>query len=245
MRRHKKTELKVLIVEDEIAPRRMLKLMLGKAKGVSYEIKEADSLSTTYLMLSDEDYRPDVIILDLNLKDSTGMGTFRALTMRYPRIAVLIHSGIHDRAVSTEAIELGADYIVKGQITPYNLDLRIRNAMLAKENSILHGEREAHYQKTQAVQEAMLTQVTQLITACSKCAKVKDISIDATDDPMAQWIPLIQFLSRHGVDLTHGYCPQCMGSIIDGMVVPDLQIQEAIKEDEGQTGQAQPKAPKS
>lgn len=223
MRRHKQAELSVLIVEDEVAPRRMLKLMLTKAKGVSYVVKEVGDLSTAYLILGgEEEYRPDVIILDLNLKDSTGMQTFRALTLRFPRIAILIHSGIKDRGATSEAIELGADYIVKGQITPDNLDLRIRYAILSKENSILHGEREAHYQKSEAVAQAILAQAPQLLTACADCGKVKDLSIDATQDVMAQWVSVVQFLSKHRIELTHGLCPICMGETINGLIKSDL-----------------------
>lgn len=234
MRRHKKKTLNVLIIEDEAAPRQLLQMMLRKARGVKYVVKECEDLSMAYLLLGDEEYRPDVIILDLNLKDSEGIQTFRALTMRYPRIAVLIHTGISDRALSDEVIELGADYIVKGGINPHNLDLRIRNAILAKENSLLISEREAHYQKSEAVAQAMLERAPQIITACASCAKVKDLTLDPDDnDSMSQWVSLVFYLSMHGIELSHGLCPDCMGETIDGIVKESLG--------DAESGQANPK----
>ena len=77
----------------------------------------------------------DVVLLDLNLPDSTGIDTVRTLLDHEDLVPVVVLTGLRDRETGIEALREGADeYLVKDEINP---DLLIR--------SVIHAiERKAH-----------------------------------------------------------------------------------------------------
>lgn len=96
----------LLIVEDEQDITDLISLGL---RG-HYEISSVTGLSGLRVALADS--RPDVIILDLNLPDSVGEDTMRAVQTICPHIPVVVFSS-HSDPVAT--IHLGAqDHITKG-----------------------------------------------------------------------------------------------------------------------------------
>ncbi len=63
--------------------------------------------------------RPDVVILDINLPDATGLDTFRRIHEIDPRIPVIFITGHGTAATAIEAMRLGAyEYLLK----PLELD---------------------------------------------------------------------------------------------------------------------------
>lgn len=78
---------------------------------------------------------PDVVLLDLDLPDSTGLDTLRTVTDRDELVPVVVLTGLRDREVGIDALREGAEeYLVKDEI---NADLLIR--------SVSHAiERKAH-----------------------------------------------------------------------------------------------------
>src|SRR5881296_2818162 len=75
----------------------------------------------------------DVVLSDLNLPDSNGLDTLRAITAAAPDVPVVVLTGSNDDSRSVEALQAGAqDYLVKGQIDSHSLDRSIRYAMERK-----------------------------------------------------------------------------------------------------------------
>ena len=58
----------------------------------------------------------DVILLDLNLPDSSGMETCRRMSGAAGQVPIIVLTGAEDEAIAAEAMRLGVqDYLVKGQ----------------------------------------------------------------------------------------------------------------------------------
>ena len=58
----------------------------------------------------------DVILLDLSLPDSDGIGTLTAIRVHAPQVPVLVLTGSNNETLANSALQHGAqDYIVKGQ----------------------------------------------------------------------------------------------------------------------------------
>ncbi len=79
----------------------------------------------------------DIILIDLNLPDSTGIETFSALKEAAPELPIVILSGRDDDELALQAMHEGAqDYLVKGRVDP---DLLARSMRYAIERN--RGER--------------------------------------------------------------------------------------------------------
>ncbi len=59
----------------------------------------------------------DVVLLDLNLPDSSGLKTFSRLQADFPHLPIIVMTSINDEALAIRAVRQGAaDYLVKGQV---------------------------------------------------------------------------------------------------------------------------------
>lgn len=70
-------------------------------------IEEADSIGAAKAVLAE---RPgiDVIVLDLSMKGVTGFDGMMSLRIRFPRIPILVCSGLEEGRIVREALRLGA-----------------------------------------------------------------------------------------------------------------------------------------
>ena len=102
------TGVRVLVVDDESAIRRFLRVSLA-AHG--YAIFEADSGEAAMVVAATN--RPDLIILDLGLPDLNGVEVTRRLR-EWTRIPIIILSVRGQEADKIAALDAGADdYVVK------------------------------------------------------------------------------------------------------------------------------------
>lgn len=102
------TNARVLVVDDEPAIRRFLRVSLS-ARG--YAVFEADSGQAALAAVTSE--RPDLIILDLGLPDMDGVEVTRLLR-EWTRIPIIILSVRGREADKIAALDVGADdYLTK------------------------------------------------------------------------------------------------------------------------------------
>jgi two-component system KDP operon response regulator KdpE len=121
------TTTKVLIVDDEPAIRKLVRVGLGSQ---GYAILEAGTARDAIAMVQAE--RPDVILLDLGLPDMPGhdlLGKWRAELLELP---IVILSSRTDEAGIVAALELGADDYVTKPFGMQELVARIRVALRHK-----------------------------------------------------------------------------------------------------------------
>jgi DNA-binding NarL/FixJ family response regulator len=61
---------------------------------------------------------PDVILLDLDLPDSSGLATLSRMLWEAPRVAIVVLAGFEDPSFGVRAVSQGAqDFLLKGHTT--------------------------------------------------------------------------------------------------------------------------------
>lgn len=115
---------KILLIEDDISFCKLLEKFLIKN---GYEVTIAFSAAEARLAIKKESF--DLILTDLRLPDSDGIGLMSEFKAAYPEIPVILMTGYSDVNTAVKAIKNGAaDYISK----PFNPDevlLVITNAL--------------------------------------------------------------------------------------------------------------------
>ncbi|MBF0318230.1 MAG: PAS domain S-box protein [Nitrospirae bacterium] len=126
----KEKHMKVLLIEDDSADIAYIKEILWGISYLNFDVQSKSSLASVRLYLSSPDTRVDVILLDLNLPDSTGYETFLSVHRMAKDIPVLILTGIEDETFAVRAIQNGAqDYIIKAGLKGRELVRAMQYAM--------------------------------------------------------------------------------------------------------------------
>ena len=100
---------KILIVDDDFEIREILDIYLSKN---NFNTETAESLKIAGQKLVS--YKPDLILLDMNLPDGTGNDFLREMNKKNLSIPVIMVTGIAEKDIALESIKLGAvDYITK------------------------------------------------------------------------------------------------------------------------------------
>jgi signal transduction histidine kinase/DNA-binding response OmpR family regulator len=105
--------MKILLIEDNPGDARLLLEMLKDTPGdFALDSVERLGLGLEYLAA----HEVDVVLLDLNLPDSSGLDTIARLHGRFSLLPVVIMTSVDDEELVVQAIRHGAtDYLVKGQ----------------------------------------------------------------------------------------------------------------------------------
>ncbi|MGD1808969.1 PAS domain S-box protein [Dapis sp. BLCC M126] len=122
-------QTEVVVVEDNSDDIDMIEEFLSKDG--SFNLICFYLLETALIHL--ENYKPDVIILNLNLPDSQGLATLQAVELAAPTVAIIILTNLNNHNLAVAAMDRGAqDYLVKGQIYQDNLVRSINYAIYQK-----------------------------------------------------------------------------------------------------------------
>ncbi|HAM71682.1 MAG TPA: hypothetical protein DCM86_08580 [Verrucomicrobiales bacterium] len=109
--------IKVLLVEDNLAHARAIGEGLCANLHDRFDLTCAERLSTGLEILARGGV--DLLLLDLNLPDSVGLGTFERFHRAAPALPIVIMTGVDDPTLGQHAVAAGArDVLVKGQIEP-------------------------------------------------------------------------------------------------------------------------------
>src|SRR3989338_2215699 len=123
----------VLLIEDDPDFAESLKLRLSSSKDFSFLLESAPNLASGLNQVREGSF--DLILLDLNLKDSTGLDTLKKLQREARTLPVIVLTGEYDESTGPETIRLGAqDYFVKGKIEPSALTRSIAYSIERKEH---------------------------------------------------------------------------------------------------------------
>lgn len=109
--RIRESPFKVLLVEDNPADALLLECQI---KGINdFSLRKVEKLSQAMDCLEFKDI--DVILLDLNLPDATGLEGLIKLRRKVQTIPIVILTGVDDEELGIMALQRGAqDYLVKG-----------------------------------------------------------------------------------------------------------------------------------
>ncbi|MDU0356391.1 diguanylate cyclase [Paraglaciecola aquimarina] len=124
--------LTIYLLEDSVDDVYIFNNIVNADQNSTYKTVSFDSLSS--LQTAIEFITPDLLVIDLNLPESTGLQTLVAVKAISLDIPIIVLTG-NDETLGVEAIQLGAqDYLIKEEITPSSLMKAIR---FAKERSML------------------------------------------------------------------------------------------------------------
>jgi signal transduction histidine kinase len=127
----------VLIVEDDEGDYTLTHGLLRRTAG-EFVVTWADRLEATLAALREKPF--DVILLDLNLPDSTGWDTLDTVLRQAPVTALIVLTGRDDEQTGEQAVHRGAqDYLVKSHLTE-SPHLLVRSIRYAIQRCRLQGE---------------------------------------------------------------------------------------------------------
>ncbi len=107
--------LRILLVEDDADQAYLLSRSFETSPAVTFDIHHVESLGQARARLAQESF--DVLLVDLNLPDSHGLGTFDALREQALLIPLVVVTGLEDESVAIRAVQEGAqDYLIKGNL---------------------------------------------------------------------------------------------------------------------------------
>jgi PAS domain S-box-containing protein len=137
-------QIHALLIEDDPDDTILLKDSLADIGLGKIKLDHTDRLSKGLIQLGTQIY--DVVILDLNLPDSRGLDTLNTTIKRFPKLPVVVLSGLADDAITVEAVRRGAqDYLVKGDISGPLVMRVIRYAIERKQVEAVLRASEARY----------------------------------------------------------------------------------------------------
>ena len=118
----------VLVVEDDDDYAQLLGEMLDRNRELPLDATRVASLEAAFAAL--RDFTPDLILLDLNLPDESGLRTLRRLRDHAPGSAIVVLTSMSEPNLALQVITMGAqEYLVKQDITSVMLVKAIRYAM--------------------------------------------------------------------------------------------------------------------
>lgn len=108
--------MKVALVEDNPTDVRLVQIAMAEVASVDIELETVGDLEGLKATVNGG-FQPEVILLDLNLPDSTGLRTVKRVLEMVPRVPIIVLTGLADEDLGVAAMKLGAqDFLVKGQL---------------------------------------------------------------------------------------------------------------------------------
>jgi diguanylate cyclase (GGDEF)-like protein len=118
----------VLLIEDDPYDAELTMSILGEIRSFRCMAERAETLARGLERLSRGGV--DLVLLDLGLPDSLGLGTFELAYVQYPDVPIIILSGLADEEMAIKTVQEGAqDYLVKGNFDGNLLARAIRYAI--------------------------------------------------------------------------------------------------------------------
>lgn len=151
-------KLSVLIVDDEQFIRDIVSRWLSREGYLCTKARDGDE---ALAILAQQGFA--LIVSDIMMPGMTGIDLLRQIRTRYPHTAVIMLTGVDDRATATETIELGAyGYIIK-PFEASELLINVTNALRRRE---LELERDRYEEQLEAAvrQRTQELQTTQDVT---------------------------------------------------------------------------------
>lgn len=138
----KSSKTHILVVEDEASTASMLSQLLESS---GYQVAVADSGSQAKALV--DEFRPDLVILDLMLPDMDGLVLCSELRSQAQRdIPIIVCSGTSRRRDAILALRLGADDFVQKPFDIYDLEARIEAVLRrAHQQAQQHAAEPDHY----------------------------------------------------------------------------------------------------
>src|SRR5262249_6423154 len=121
----KRQAIHLLLIEDSPDDALLIQELLADARQADFHVEHVGRLAGALDRLSRG--KIDAVLLDLQLPDSRGLDTFRAVQKAAPSVPVVVLSGFEDETTALTAVQEGAqDYLVKGHVGTAVLERAVR-----------------------------------------------------------------------------------------------------------------------
>ncbi|MBN4064264.1 response regulator [Dehalococcoides mccartyi] len=118
----------VLVVEDNLGDARLIQEYLRDSKSLDASPKIVTTLAEAIEALENSNF--DIVLLDLSLSDSSGLGSVRVLTRTAKSTPIVVLSGSEDFELVLQSVQAGAqDYLPKQDASTGNLSRAISSAI--------------------------------------------------------------------------------------------------------------------
>ncbi|MCH8020275.1 EAL domain-containing protein [candidate division KSB1 bacterium] len=120
--------IKILLVEDDLFYEDYLSEIFAEETEISYELNHVVRIKDCVEHLEQDNF--DVILIDLNLPDCTGLDTIYEVESQASNTPIIVLTEQDDNELASQALQSGAqDYLVKGHIDRSTLERSIRYAI--------------------------------------------------------------------------------------------------------------------
>lgn len=108
--------IKVLLIEDNPGDALLIRTVLADSAAMRFDLDWTDDLQKGIQHLTEAS--PDVVLLDLGLPMSEGLGSLKKVLTCLPAVPpVIVLSGMSNEDLALKAVQWGAqDYLIKGQV---------------------------------------------------------------------------------------------------------------------------------
>jgi signal transduction histidine kinase len=193
--------IRVLLVEDDQGDADLLSELLGLVDGSHFQVTHCRRLSEALQSLCQACF--DVILLDLSLPDSHGLGTVDRVYNQQPTLPIVILSGFEDESLAIEAVQAGAqDYLVKGQVESDGLIRAISYAIERAKIRQLLNEKEKQLQIVNENLEQRVEERTAELKQANEQLRELEAQLRET---LAQEKELSELKSRIITTISHEY----------------------------------------
>ena len=198
-------KIRLLMFEDGPGDAFFLKKILSQAKGRQFDIEQVAQIEKGIEILSRGGF--DMVLLDLDLKDSNGIESFLKVHSLYPEIPVVVMAAHDDEETAMLAVALGAqDYFPKTRLDPWFLERSLKYAV----------ERNRLVQQLRKALNNVKT-LSGLLPICSNCKQIRD--------DHGYWQKVEEYISyRSDASFTHALCPECVQKLYPDVAGPVLEI---------------------
>ncbi len=122
-----RNKLSILLIEDNKADAHLVGLYLKEAK-MKHELHHVETLFEGNDFM--ENNKPDIVLLDLSLPDTSGFKTLTGFMEKNKGVAVIVMTGLNDEIVGNQSVKAGAqDYLIKGEFDSRLLARSIRYSL--------------------------------------------------------------------------------------------------------------------
>ena len=136
--------VKILIVEDDIGFAYLVQHQLTNLGFQSQFILTVHTLEDA--RLAHLEFEIDVILLDLNLKESQGIETFNEINSIFPSASIIVLTGLDEKALALNIVAKGAqDYLLKTNLSSQVLEKTINYGMLRRKVRVELSKSEKKY----------------------------------------------------------------------------------------------------
>lgn len=183
--------IRVLLIEDNPGDAVLVREYLRECRSLRADLVRVERLKEGLVRLKEEAF--DVVLLDLHLPDSEGMETFSRLHLAFPKVPLVVLTGLADDEAGVKAVAEGAqDYVVKGDLDARLLERTIRYAL-------------ERHRLISALQKALdeVKTLKSLLPLCAGCRRIRN------DE--GYWQSVEAYFLEHGeIRFSHALCPDCI-----------------------------------